>query len=307
MATHSSVLAQRIPGTGEPDRLPSMGSHRVRHDWSDLAAAAVSICACGTKWNHNFHLYWLLSLLAHTCLFLKSNPQASFRVLARNFQVRSVQFSRSVVSNTLRPHRLHNARSPCPSLTPGACSNLCPLSQWCHPTISSSVVPFFSCLQSFPASGSLPMSQFFASGGQSIGASASASVLPVNIQNWFPLGLALISLQSKELWRVFSSTTVCKHLQHSAFFMIQLSHPYVTTGKTIGLTRQNFVSKAMSLLFNTLSRFVIALLPRSKCLLISWLQLPSAVILEPRKIKCLTVSFVSTSTAMKWWDQMSWS
>ena len=99
-----------------------------------------------------------------------------------------VQFSCSVVSNSLRPHGLQHARPPSPSLTLRAYSNSCPLSRWCHPTISSSVVPFSSCLQSFPVSGSFPMSQFFASGGQSIGVSASASVLPMNIQDWFPLG-----------------------------------------------------------------------------------------------------------------------
>ena len=106
----------------------------------------------------------------------------------------SVHFSRSVVSDSLWPHGMRHARPPCPSLTPGACSNSCPSSRWCHPTILSSVVPFSSCLQSFPASGS-QMSQFFTSGGQSIGASVSASVLPINIQGWFPLGLTgLISL-----------------------------------------------------------------------------------------------------------------
>ena len=104
--------------------------------------------------------------------------------------VSSAQFSYSVVvSNSLRPHGLQHARLPCLSPTPGAYSNSCPSSQWCHPTISSSVVPFYFCLQSFPASGSFPVSQFFASGGQSIGASASASVFPMDIQNWFPLGL----------------------------------------------------------------------------------------------------------------------
>ena len=121
----------------------------------------------------------------------------------------SVQFSLSVVSNSLRPRGLQHTRLPCPSPTLGACSKSCPLSQWCHPAISSSVVPFSSCLQSFPASGSFPMSQFFASDGQSIGVSASASVLPMYIQDWFPLGLTgLISLQSKGLSRVFSNTTV---------------------------------------------------------------------------------------------------
>ena len=112
------------------------------------------------------------------------------------------------------------ARLPCPSPSPRACSNSCPSSQWCHPTISFSVIPFSSCLQSFPASGSFPMSQFFTTGGQSIGVSASASVLPMNIQDWFPLGLTgVISLQSTGLSRVFSNTTVQKH----QFFGAQLS------------------------------------------------------------------------------------
>ena len=117
----------------------------------------------------------------------------------------------SVVSDSLRPHGRQHARLPCPSLSPRVCSNSCPLSQWCYPTISSSVTPFSSLLQSFPASGSFPVSQFFHSGVQRIGASASASVLPMNIQNWFPLGwTSLISLLSKGLARVFSSTTVQK-------------------------------------------------------------------------------------------------
>ena len=134
----------------------------------------------------------------------QSNPSVSC--------ICSLQFSYLVVSNCLQPHGLQHARLPCPSPTPGACSNSCPLSRWCHPTISSSVIPFFSCLQSFPAPASFPMSQFFASGGQSIGALASPSVFPMNIQDWFPIGLTgLISLQSKELSRVFSNTTVQKH------------------------------------------------------------------------------------------------
>ena len=122
----------------------------------------------------------------------------------------SGQVSRSVMSDSLRSHRLQHARLPCPSPTPRAYSNSCPSRLWCHPTISSSVVPFFR-LQSFPASGSFPMSQFFASGGPSIGVSVSASVLPMNIQGWFPLGLTgLISLQFKGLSRVFFNTTVQK-------------------------------------------------------------------------------------------------
>ena len=130
----------------------------------------------------------------------------------------SVQFSCSVVSNSLRPQGLQHARPPCPSPTPGVYLNSCPLNQWCHPTISSSVVPFSSCLQSFPALGSFQMSQFFASAGQSIG--VSALVPPVIIQDWFPLGwTGWISLQSKGLSRVFSNTTVQKH----QFFNAQLS------------------------------------------------------------------------------------
>ena len=149
------------------------------------------------------------------------------------------------------PHGLHDARLPCPSPTLKVYSNSWPSSQWCHPTISSSFTPLSSCLQSFPASGSFPICQFFASGGQSIGVSASTSILPMNIQDWFPLGgTGWFSLQSKGLSRVFSNTTVQKHQFDSAFFMIQLSHPYRTTWKTIALTRWTFVGKVMSLLLN---------------------------------------------------------
>ena len=132
----------------------------------------------------------------------------------------SVQFSHSVMTDALRPHGLQHDRLPYPSPTPGAYANSSPSSQWCHPTISSFVIPFYSCLQSFPASGSFPMSQFFASGGLNIGVSASASVLPTNIQDWFPLGWTVwISLQSRRPSRVFSNTTVQKH----QFFSAQLS------------------------------------------------------------------------------------
>ena len=130
-----------------------------------------------------------------------------------------VQFSCSVVSNSFQPHGPQCASPPCPSPIPGAYSNSCPLSQWCHPTVLSSVVPCSSCLQSFPASGSFKMSQFFQSGGQSIGSFSSISVLPMNTQDWFPLGLTgWISLQSKGLSRVFSNTTV----QKQQFFGAQL-------------------------------------------------------------------------------------
>ena len=183
--------------------------------------------------------------------------------------INQLLFSHLVVSNSLHPRRLQHARLPCPSLSPRVCSNLCPLSQSCHPTISSSVTPFSFYLQSFPSSGSFPMSWPFVWGGQSIG--ASASVLPMNIQGQLPLRLTgLISSKSKGLSRVFSSTTIWKH----QFFNAQPSlwsnchiHTWLL-GKA--LTIWTFVGKVMSLLFNMLSRFVIAFLPRSKCLLISW-------------------------------------
>ena len=138
-----------------------------------------------------------------------------------------------------------------------------------HPVTS------FSCSQSFPASGSFQISQFFASGGQSIGVSASASVLPMNIQDWSPLGLTgWIFVQSKGLSSLLQHySSKASILQPSAFFIVQLSHPYLTTGKTIALTRWTFIGKVMSLLFNMLSRLVITFLPRSKCLLILWLQI----------------------------------
>ena len=132
----------------------------------------------------------------------------------------SVQFSCSVMSNSLQPHEAQHTRPPGPSPTPGVHPIPCPSSQWCHPTISFSVVPFSSCPQSFPASGSFPMSQLFASGGQSIGVSSSTSVLPMNTQDWSPLRwTGWISLQSKGLSRVFSNTTVQRH----QYFCAQLS------------------------------------------------------------------------------------
>ena len=221
-----------------------------------------------------------------------------------------IMFSRSVRSNSLWPHRLQHIMLSCPIPTPRACSNPCLSSHGCHPTISSSVVPFSSCLQSFPASGSFPMSQFFASGGQSIRASSWALVPPMNIQDWFPLGLTgWISLQSKGLSRVFSNTTAQKH----QFFSIQFLYGPTLTSiydywKNNNFDYMDFVSKVMSLIFNMLSRLVINFLPRNKCLLISWLQSSSAVILEPPpKIKSVTVSIVSTSICHKVMEQMPWS
>ena len=165
-------------------------------------------------------------------------------------------------SFSLQPHGLQHARPPCPSTTPRVYPNSCQLSQWCHLTVSFSVIPFSSHLQSFPASGSFQMSQLFVSGNQSIGVSASASVLPMNTQDWSPLGWSgWISLQSKGLSRVLYITA-----HHSTS---QLIHR----------------SKVMSLLFNMLSRFVRAFLPRSKHLLNSWLQSPSAVIFGAQENK----------------------
>ena len=196
----------------------------------------------------------------------------------------SVQLSRSVVSDSLWPHGLQHARSCCLSPTPGVYSNSYPLSWWCHPTISSSVVPFPSCLQSFPASGSFPMSQLFTSGTQKYW-SFSFNISPSNEHpglisfriDW--LDLPAVQGTLKSLLQHHSSKASI--LQCSAFFIVQLSHPYRTTGKTIVLTSRTFVGKVMSLLFNRLSRLVITFLPRSKHLLMSCLQLPSAVILEP--------------------------
>ena len=196
-----------------------------------------------------------------------------------------MQFSCSVVSDSLQPQELQHARPPCPSPTPGVHPNPCLLSRWCHPTISSSVVPFSSCLQSFPALGSFQMSQLSASGGQSIGVSASTSVLPMNTQDWSPLRWSgWISLQSKDSQE--SSPTPQFKSSNSLALSLLYSPTltsYMTTGKTIALTGQIFVDKVMSLLFNMLSRLVITFLPRSKRLLISWLQSPSAVIWSPEK------------------------
>ena len=228
-------------------------------------------------------------------------------------KIPSVQFSCSVVSDSLRPHEPQHDRPPCPSPTPGVHPNACPSRRWCHPTISSSVVPFSSCPQSFPASRSFPMSQHFTRGGQSIEVSASTSALPINIQDWFPLGLiGLISLLSRGLSSFLQHhSSKASILQCSAFFIVQLSYPYMTTGKTIVSTRWTFVGKVMSLLFNMLSRLVITFLPRSKHLLISWLLSPSAVILEPPQNKvwhcfhCFPSYFPFPHLfPMKWWDQM---
>ena len=201
-------------------------------------------------------------------------------------------------------HRVQHAMLPCPSPSPRICSNSCPLCQWCNPTISLSVTLLFPCPQSFPASGSFPMSRLFASGGQSVGASASASFLPMNIQDWFCSGLTgLISLQSKGFSRAFSNTIVQKHQ-----FFRALYGPALTSvqdyWKNHSFDYMDLCWQVMSLLFNMLSRFVLAFLPRNKCLLILWLQSLSTVILEPEKIKSVTASMFSPSICHEVWYRM---
>ena len=148
----------------------------------------------------------------------------------------SLLFGCSVVSDSLQPHGLQHTRLPCPSPSPRACSNSCPWSQWCHPTISSSVVPFSSCFQSFPALGSFLMNRLFTSGGQNIGASALASVLPMTIQSFGIDWLDLLAVQGTLKSLLQHHKSEAPILQRSAFFMVQLSHPYMTTRKSIALT-----------------------------------------------------------------------
>ena len=196
------------------------------------------------------------------------------------------------MSDSLWLHGLQCTRLPCPLPTPGAYSNSCPSSQWCHPTISSSAAPSPPAFNHSQHQGLFKWVSSSQSGGQSIGVSALATVLPMTIQDWCPLGwTGWISLQSKGLSRVFSNTTVQKyqflHTQLS-LWSVQLSHPYITIGKTRALTRQIFVGKVMSLIFNILLRLIISFLPRSKHRLISWLQSPSAV-----GTRCHDLSFLN--------------
>ena len=202
-----SLLWKTQPGLGqEQSRQPGLKSH--------LLSALIGLCPL-------YQVGWCLCTQTETTSDPRVMQAAPGRaVCPRVGKYQVSQFSRSLVSNSLQPHELQHARLSCPSPTARAYSNSCWSSQWCHPTISSSVVPLSSCLQSFLASGSFPMSQLFASGGQSIRASTSALVLPINIQDWFPLGwTGWISLQSKGLSRVFSNMTVQKH----QVFGVQLS------------------------------------------------------------------------------------
>ena len=188
VAIHSSILAWRILWREKPGGLQSIASQRARHEYRN-----------GTGTHARTHVK---AVYCHSAYLTYMRVQYS-----------SVTQSCPTLCDLMDC----STRLSCPSPTPGACSNSCPLSRWCHPTISSSVIPFFFCLQSFPAAGSFPMSQLFVSGGQSIGVSASTSVLLMNIQDWFPLGwTGWTSSQSKGLSRVFSNTTVQKHQSFSA-------------------------------------------------------------------------------------------
>ena len=211
-----------------------------------------------------------------------------------------------VLSDSLWSHGVYHTRLSCPSLSPRVCSNSCPLNWWCYLTMLSSATSFSSCSQSSWAPVSFPMSQLFASGGQSIGDSASTSVFPMNSQGCFPLGLTgLIPLLSKEFSRAFSSIPQFKSIRTSALSLLYgpsltSMHDYWKNHNFdyMDLCWQNDLS-LFFFFFNTLSRFVTAFLPRSKWLLISWLQSPFTVILEVRKIKSVTISTLCYLFAMK--------
>ena len=209
----------------------------------------------------------------------------------------SIQFSSVAQSCPMRPHESQHTRPPCPSPTPGVHSNLHPSSWWCYPPISSSVVPFSFCPQSFPASVFSSESTLHLRWPKYW--SFSFSISPSNEHPGlisFRIDLLdLLAVQGTLKCLLQHHSSKASILRPSAFFMVQLSHPYMTTGITIALARRTFVGKVMSLLFNMLSSLVIIFLPRSKYLLISWLQSPSAVILEPPKIKSDAVSTVSPS------------
>ena len=204
----------------------------------------------------------------------------------------SLLFSHSVISEPLSPHGLQHIRFPCPSLSPGTCSNSFPLCRWCHPTISSSVLPFSSHLHFFPASGSFPMSQSFTSVGQVLEFQPQHQSFQWKFRTDFLYHWLVRSPCSTKDSRVFSNTMVQMHQFFGAWPSLWSNFhiTYMTAGKTVALTIQTFVGKVMSLLFIMLSKFVIVFLPRSKYVLISWLQSPSAVTLEPKKIYCFNIT-----------------
>ena len=232
--------------------------------------------------------------------------------MTSNGYIQSVEFSHSVMSYFLPPHGPQHTRPPCPSPAPRVYPNPCPSSRWCHPTLSSSVVPFSSCPQSFPASGSFQMSQLFTSGGWSIGVSVSFNISPSSEHP------GLISFRMDWLDLLAVQGTLKSLLQHhsskasilrcSAFLIVQLSQPYMTTGKTITLTRRTFVGKVMSLLFNKLSRLIITFLPRSKCLFnfVAAITICSDFGAQKNKVSHCFPLFPHLF-AMKWWDRMLWS
>ena len=224
--TQVQSLSWKDPGggNGNPLQYSWLENYMNREAWWATVHGIAKIWMQLGDWAHMPSNIWAHMFIA--ALWTAAKWQKQLKCLLKDIhplktnQISSVQFSHSVMSDSLRPHGMQHARLPCPSPTPRACSNSCSSSWWCHPTISSSVVPFSSSLQYFPESVSFPISQFFTSGGQSIGASAPASVLRMNIQDWFPLGWTdLISLQSKGLSRVFSNTTIQKH----QIFSTQLS------------------------------------------------------------------------------------
>ena len=195
--------------------------HYMRTERKLMSNKTVNICRKTALELYRSGIGVLALALINSVSLEKSNSFFSLNFLIYKMGISSVQLSCSVLSNSLRPHESQHARPPCPSPTPGVYSNPCPSSRWCHPAISSSVIPFSSCLQSLLVSGSFQMSHFFTSDGQSIGGSASTSVLPMNTRDWSPLGwTGWISLQSKELSRVFSNTTVLKH----QFFGLSFLH-----------------------------------------------------------------------------------
>ena len=210
-------------------------------------------------------------------------------------------FSRPVMSYSLQPHGLQHIRPSCPLPSPRVCPSSCPLYWWCHPAISSSDTLFSFCPQSFPASGTFPMSQLFSSDDQSTGVSASASVLPISIQGWFPLRLTgLVSSLSKELSGVFSSTTVRRHQFFGTLpFLWSSSHNHMWPPGRPQPWLHGPLLAEWSLLFKILSRFVTDFLLRSICPLISRLQSPPAATLEPNKRKSVTAANFSPSIAME--------
>ena len=251
-------LPRESPWTEEPGRLQPMGLQTVGHYWvTKHSTLQGRYCYCfliyytSVSSRKRFHIISVSSmkLFAYRTtpvVFSHYSYHITF-IFQTPFFWHFTQFSVSVMSDSLRPRGLQHARPPCPSPTPGVHPNPCPLSQWCHPTISSFIIPFSSCLQSFPASGYFPRSWIFTSGGQSIGVSASASVLLMNIQGWFPFDLFALQGILKSLLQHHNAKASV--LQCLAFFIVQLSHPYTTSGKTIALTRRMFVGKVMSLIF----------------------------------------------------------